>query len=235
MNDEQMEEQIVQMLDEETNESLTMQVCPDTLFEKDGHKYAVLTPHETVVKILQEIPDEDADEEDDDVECFSLEELEPEEYKAIQRHVSDALKPWNCQITVRADEFILEGEPPEEFFERDDMEEPIDVQTDDGEEDTYIVLQRIDTGDKQYLIIMPEDPELYPAEMLGPDKARRLNDDELEKLQSKFEEVLHNAMGEEDDWDDEPEEEAPKASKKEEKKADKGGKDKGGKGGKKKH
>ncbi len=219
------QEQIVQMLDEETGEELTMQVYPYTCFKMKDHTYAVLTPHETVVKILREIPDE----EDDEV--FSLEELEPAEYQEIQRFVAEALKPWNCKISIRADEFILEGEPPEEFFEREDMEEPIEVETEDGDEDSYIVLQRIDTAEQQYLIVMSETPELYPAEMISDDKARRLTDDELEKLQDVFEEKLQDAEEKLDaecgcDCDDCCEEEPEEKKGKKEKGGKKGGKKK---------
>ncbi len=178
MSEEMQDLRIVALVDEMTGESLKMQIFME--IEVDNKMLALLTPHEAVVNILHTKAD------DDDAE---LAELEPSDFPKVAKDVQKALAEWTCKIEVRADEFILLGDPPQEFY--DDVE-TIEVETEDGD-DELLVLMEIDTGDDVYLIVTSSTPPIFPAELLENDTARSLNDEELAKHNELFKTALQEA------------------------------------------
>lgn len=178
MSEEMADMRIVSLVDEKTGESLKMQVFME--IDVDGKTLGLLTPHEAVVNILH------AKANDEEAE---LAELEPEDFPKVSKDIQKALSEWTCKIEVRADEFILLGDPPQEFY--DDVE-TIEVETDEGD-DELLVLMEIDNGEDIYLIVTSSTPPIFPAELLEDDTARSLDEKELAKHDAMFKAALQEA------------------------------------------
>jgi len=175
---------IVPLVDAKTQEELAMEVFIE--LELEDRSFALLTPAEAVVNILRVVPGETEDDE-------TLEEMEPTEFQSLRGLFERQLKEWNCQIEVRADEFLLHGDPPEEFYEDCEI---FGVETEDGEEE-YMILLEIDTGQELYIVAAPAEPPIYPVE-IRDDKARSLNEKELAQYEPLFQQALEELAAEEE-------------------------------------
>ncbi|MBU0550805.1 DUF1292 domain-containing protein [Myxococcota bacterium] len=168
--------EFIKLVHQESGEELLMEIAAE--MEVEDRVYALLTPAESMVNVLRVVPGETEEDEE-------LEELEPAEFPPLKKAFDEALKAWNCHLEVRADEFLLYGEPPEELFEDCDTFETED-------EDEYMILMEVDTGDETYLIAAPIDAPYLPAEIISADSededdyARSLSEEELEKLEKHF-------------------------------------------------
>ncbi|MCB9548419.1 MAG: hypothetical protein H6706_21635 [Myxococcales bacterium] len=164
-------EKLVRLIDKESGETLTMQVAAE--FELDGKVYGVLTPAETLIRIFRETADE-------------LIEVEPGEFSPIKEHVDAALSDWGLKVAVRADEFVLEGEEPDDFYEDCDI---IEGESDEGPEELFVLVE-VDTGDQNFLVTTSAEMRLFPVEITGEDEARLLEDEEYAALEEIFREVM---------------------------------------------
>ncbi|MEZ4475688.1 MAG: hypothetical protein R3F60_33795 [bacterium] len=164
-------EKLVRLIDKESGETLTMQVAAE--FELDGKVYGVLTPAETLIRIFRETEDE-------------LIEVEPSEYAPLKEHVDAALSDWGLKVAVRSDEFVLEGEEPDDFYEDCDI---VEGESDDGPEELFVLVE-VDTGDQNFLVTTSAEMRLFPVEITGEDEARMLEDEEYAALEEIFREVM---------------------------------------------
>lgn len=168
---EELPERLVQMLDDESGESLTMQVAIE--IEYDDKTYALLVPVDTLVMVLAE------DGEDE------LSEVEPEAFDAIAKHLNDALADWGLSVERRANEVLLVGEEP------DDLYEDCEVFTaGDDDDDEYFVITEVSTGETNYLIAVKAIPNLFPAELIDDSTARTLGDEEMERMHEVFSDAI---------------------------------------------
>lgn len=174
---EELAERYVQMLDDETGESLTMQVVAE--IEYDDRTYGLLIPAVTLVQVLVE--------NDDD-----LRELEIEEFAAIKPEIDKALGEWGLSVAVQAGEYVLEGEEPEDLYE--DCDSFIDEEADEE----YFIIAEVDTGDQLYLVSVKAVPNMFPVEIVDEDNARSLNDDEMQRMHDVFQEAIQVLEGDEE-------------------------------------
>jgi hypothetical protein len=183
--DEGLEPRRVLNLIDDNNETLPVEVVLE--IEIEGNLYALFTPAQPLVEILcEDMVDEEA----------ALEELEPSEFKGdLKHHITSALRELQVSIEVRANEFVLIGELPDEAYEASEMIEL------EGESDSkeYLVIMEVEDAMKRYLIALPTEPEIYAGEILADEKARHLNDEELQRYQQYFEEALFAFTGDEED------------------------------------
>ncbi|MCA9543603.1 MAG: hypothetical protein KC613_04405 [Myxococcales bacterium] len=164
----------IPLIDPETGDELMTSVAAE--FEYEGQTFLVVTPVDEVVSIIRI---EGTEEEE------SLQELEIEEFPAVASAVNEAMKQWNLKVEPRGNELVLVGDIPEDLFE--DCDE-LEVETDDGEDRTLLILMEIDTGDTTYLVAANMGYILYPALDEG-ESARPLTTDELASMQAVFDEV----------------------------------------------
>lgn len=171
---------------DETDAPLECNVAAE--FEYEGQVYLVVTPVDELVRVIRLQPGETEDEE-------SLEELEIEEFAKVASMINEELqRNLKLRIEEKGNELVLVGEIPDDIY--DDVEE-LEVETEEGDEDTLLVLAEIDTGSEIYMVAANSGLILYPALQLENDKARALNGDELAELREVFDEVY--AQLEEDD------------------------------------
>jgi len=168
----------VALHDEEHGDETAMDVLVD--FEQDGRTYALLTHPVPVVHVLTV----EGDGEDEDGE-LELGEVEPDQLGDLRRHVNDAIKDWGVRLEERGPDLVLSAEIPEEAYDPDQV---IELETEDGPED-FFLLSEIDTGGTVYWLVAPEIPPLFPVE-LAEGGARPLEDEELERLEQRFREEL---------------------------------------------
>ena len=182
--DEDLEPRRVLNLIDDNNETLPVEVVLE--IEIEGNLYALFTPAQPLVEILcEDMVDEEA----------ALEELEPSEFKGdLKHHIASALRELNVSVEVRANEFILIGDLPEEVYEGGEMIEL------EGESDSkeYLVIMEVEDAMKRYLISLAMEPEIYAGEILADNQARLLNDDELQRYQSHFEAALFEEVGDDE-------------------------------------
>jgi hypothetical protein len=145
--------------------------------EQGDDTYVLLTPSEPIVMILRE------DTTNDDA---PLESLDPGDFKSIAKNIQDALIQHNVRVEVKSDEFVLVGEPNESFYADCDV---MELEEEDGPGE-YLVLVEVDDGNDKYLVVMSIEPALYPGVLTSEQEARLLTDQELEKVESLFSEVL---------------------------------------------
>ena len=179
MSDAQIKEELdpvrVVNLQDDSGANLPVEVVVE--IEHEEQTYVLLTPAEPVIMILRENNvDEDA----------PLESLAASDFEEIKKNIQDALINHNVRIEVKSDEFVLVGEPSESFYSDCDI---MELEEDDGTNE-YLVLVEVDDAKYKYLVVMSIEPVLYPGLMLTDDEARLLSDDELQKVESLFSEVL---------------------------------------------
>ncbi len=181
----QEELRTIPLIDPDTGDELLTSVAAE--FEYNGQLYLVVTPVDEVVSVIRVEGDGDDQE---------LQELEVEEFPAVAAAVNEAMAQWKLKVESKGNELVLVGEIPEDFF--DDCDE-IEVETDEGEERTLMILMEVDTGDTTYLVAASSGYILYPAADEG-ESARPLSTDELADMRDVFDEV-YKAMeeGGEDD------------------------------------
>ena len=171
---------VVPLIDPDTGKEIPMEVFLEV--DVDMRVYALLTPAEWEVEVVR------ASDE-------SIEAVEPSELPGLKKHIAEGLAQWGITVHLQDDQLFLKGDPPEAFFDECDS---IDVNTEDGEEE-YAILLQLDTGDEEFLVIMPNQPELFPVELVDG-KGRALEDDELERLEDTFRRALE--VFDDDDDDD---------------------------------
>ncbi len=171
MTEELEPEKLVRMVDQETGETLTMQVAAE--FEYEGKVFGVLTPAETLIRIFKETDEE-------------LIELEPAEFTDLKEHVDAALSEWGLKVIVRADEFVLEGEEPDDFYEDCEV---VEGESEEGPEELF-VLTSVETGELTYLVTTSAEMRLFPVEITGEEEARLLSDEEYASMEDIFREVM---------------------------------------------
>ncbi|MCA9542091.1 MAG: hypothetical protein KC620_24510 [Myxococcales bacterium] len=177
---------LVELLDESSGETLIAEVCAE--IEYEGALYALLIPAEPLVTLLRFDPSDDESE---------LEEMEPSDFGPIEETINKQLGKHDCRIEVRADEFILTGDPPESFY---DDPETIEVETENGDKE-LLILQEIKVSKKLgYMVAVAADPPMYPAELLDGGKARLLSPEALAgDLGEAFNEARDMFFGEDDE------------------------------------
>ena len=179
MTEEMQEMRVVSYL-YENGEALKMQVFRE--IEVDGKTLGLLIPHhdEPIVTILHtKSNDEDAE----------LAEFEPEDFPKVSKEIQKALSEWGCKIVVRADEFVILGDPPEEFWNEYEI---IEVETDAGDDELWVLME-IDTGEDVYLIVTASLPPIFTTEIFEDDTARSLSDAQVETHKDLFKRVLEEA------------------------------------------
>ena len=145
--------------------------------DHEDHTYALLTPAEPVVMILRENTGDEA---------APLESLEPSDYQEVKKHIQDALIHHNVRVEVKGNEFLLVGEPNESFYSECDI-----MDLDEGDTTSeYLVLVEVDDAQYKYLVVMSIEPALYPGLLVSESEARLLDDNELQKVEALFSEVL---------------------------------------------
>ena len=163
------------------DEAVEMEVYVE--LDVEGRSYALLISTEIPVHVVRTIVSDDED---------MLDPVADEDIEALRKSLDDALKPWGVRLAVGGDELRIVGDPSEDFLDDCSL---IQVRSDDGEEDDYAVVVELDDGNEHYLIITPIVPELTPVEMVG-ETPRRLDDDELGRLQEIFQMALTETEGE---------------------------------------
>jgi hypothetical protein len=165
---------IIHLLDE-SGESMPVEVIVE--FEVDGNTYALTTPAQPVVYILRE------DMVDDDA---PLEAVYAEDFPSIAKYIQASLSKHNLKVEVNAGEFVMSGEASDEFYHESEV---MEVETEDGEME-YAVLIEVEDAESRYLVCEPLDPVIYPTEVLPEEKARLLNDEEIQRFEGIFHEML---------------------------------------------
>ena len=178
---------IIPMLDPESGERLDTQVAAE--FEVDDQKYYVVTPVDELISVIRIVGEGDDE---------ALEELETEEFEPVSKIINEAVGQWGLKVAVKANELVLVGEIPEDLYE--DCEE-IEVETDDGDERSLLILVEVDTGDTTYLVAANGGYILYPAIDCG-DHCRPLNPEEVGAMREIFDEVYRVMDGDGDDGEE---------------------------------
>ena len=170
-----LEPRKIVILEEEDN-ALAMEVYLEV--ELDDRVFALLAPADLDIEIV-ETKELDGEE--------TLEAVAPEVVKSLRGDIRDALKAWDVEFHYEDGAAFLRGDPDESFFA--DCE-TVEVDTDEGESEDFVVLLELATGDKTYLLLTSMTPELIPAELISEDRARSLEDEELQELEDIFREAL---------------------------------------------
>ena len=174
---EELAERYVQMLDDETGETLDMQVVAE--IEYDDRTYGLLIPAVTLVQVLVENDDE-------------LRELEIEEFAAIKGEIDKALGEWGLSVNVQAGESVLVGEEPGDLYEE------CDSFIDEEADEEYFIISEVDTGSATYLVSVKAVPNMFPVELVDEENARSLSDDEMQRMHDVFQEAI-KVLDEEDE------------------------------------
>ncbi len=167
--DELYPEKVVQLTPDASGEQIPMQVYLEV--DQDGRVYALLTPQDPLVLVLRATHLQNETDE----EGGTLEELEVEEFGPLAKEINHVLKEWGVKIEVRSEEYVLVGEANEGLYEDCEIL-PVVVE---GEEEEYLVLAELDSGDTLYMVCEPASPDLFPVE-LQEDVPRLLTDEELD-------------------------------------------------------
>jgi hypothetical protein len=178
---------VVKLKQDHGSETLDVEIVAEV--EMDGKLYGLVTPAQPIVYILEEEGDDDDSE---------LQQIAPEDFAPIQKQIQEALSQWNVHVEVRADEFVLVGDPPEEFYSESEL---FEAEDDEGESVEYMILVEVDDGSKRYLVTMPIDPVLYPVELLPDDTAIVLEDDKMGELHDIFQNIMEGMAQGDDDED----------------------------------
>ena len=165
---------IVALREDET--SIDMEVYLEV--EIDDHVYALLVPADLSVDLVK-VTESDGEE--------SLEPVDVKVVEALASDINDALKAWQMKFLLQDGEAILRGDPDEAFYA--DCE-TVEVDTEDGDSEDFVVLLELATGDCTYLLLTAMTPELIAAELVSENEARSLDDDELQELEEIFREAL---------------------------------------------
>lgn len=175
---EELTERYVKMLDDETGETLEMQVVAE--IEYDDRTYGLLIPAITLVQVLVENEDE-------------LRELEIDEFGAIKPEIDKALSEWGLSVVVQAGEYVLVGEEPEDLYE--DCDSFVDEEADEE----YFIIAEVDTGSASYLVSVKAVPNMFPVELIDENNARSLSDDEMQRMHDVFQEAIKVLDDEDED------------------------------------
>ena len=146
--------------------------------EIDDHVYALLVPADLSVDLVK-VTEANGEE--------SLEPVEMDVIQSLTSDINDALKAWQMKFMLKDGEAILRGDPDEAFYA--DCE-TVEVDTEDGDSEDFVVLMELATGDCTYLLLTAMTPELIAAELVSESEARSLDDDELQELEEIFREAL---------------------------------------------
>ena len=183
---------VVELIDEKSGEALAAEVQLE--IEYDGRLFGLLIPVDPIVKVLSYDPSDDDSE---------LVEMEPTEFPEVADFINGKLAKFQCSIEVHADECILLGEPPESVY---DDPESLEVETEAGEQELLILFDLKKKRKIGYLIAIPADPPMWPAELLEGGKARLLEDGDIdESLDAAFKRAVEMMMAdEEEEYEEEP-------------------------------
>ena len=146
--------------------------------EIDDHVYALLVPADLSVDLVK-VTENNGEE--------SLEPVESKVIEGLTSDINDALKAWQMKFLLQDGEAILRGDPDEAFYA--DCE-TVEVDTEDGDSEDFVVLLELATGESTYLLLTAMTPELIAAELVSDNEARSLDDDELQELEEIFREAL---------------------------------------------
>lgn len=183
-------EVLVELVDEKTGESLAAAVQLE--IEYGERVFGLLIPVDPIVKVLRYDPSDDESE---------LEEMEPEEFAEVADFINGKLAKFNSSIEVHADECILLGEPPESVY---DDPETLEVETEAGDQELLILFELKKKRKLGYLIAVPAEPPMWPAELLEGGRARLLGEEDIdEQLDNAFKEAVELLA--EDEFEDEDE------------------------------
>ena len=160
----------------EDDTSIDMEVYLEV--EIDDHVYALLVPADLSVDLVK-VTENNGEE--------SLEPVESKVIEGLTSDINDALKAWQMKFLLQDGEAILRGDPDEAFYA--DCE-TVEVDTEDGDSEDFVVLLELATGESTYLLLTAMTPELIAAELVSDNEARSLDDDELQELEEIFREAL---------------------------------------------
>lgn len=161
---------------EEDGTAMDMEVYLEV--EIEDHVYALLVPADLSVDLV-EVTTKDDEE--------TLVPVESEVIASLSSEINDGLKAWRVNFLYEDGEAILRGDPDEAFYA--DCE-TVEVDTEDGESEDFVVLLELATGNSTYLLLTALTPELIAAELMSEGTARSLTDDELQELEDIFREAL---------------------------------------------
>ena len=189
MSEAPAEEVLVELMDEKSGETLAAAVQFE--IEYAGRVYGLLIPVDPIVKVLRYDPSDDESE---------LEEMEPDDFVEVAEFINGKLAKFNSSIEVHADECILIGEPPESVYEDP---ETLEVETEAGEQELLILFDLKETKKLGYLIAVPADPPMWPAELLPDGKARLLGEGDIDpELDAAFKRAVELLSEEEEEEDE---------------------------------
>jgi hypothetical protein len=161
---------------EEDGNAVDMEVYLEV--EIEDRVYALLVPADLSVDLVEVTSKNDEE---------TLVPVAPETVANLNSEINEGLKAWRVNFLVEDGEAILRGDPDEAFYA--DCE-TVEVDTEDGESEDFVVLLELSTGDSTYLLLTALTPELIAAELVGEGSARSLDDDELQELEDIFREAL---------------------------------------------
>lgn len=144
--------------------------------DMNGQRFVLLTPVKTFITVVRD--DEDG-----------IVELDAAEGAFLLDTFNEELKKHNVSLLAQDGEFVLDGELDDELLELCDS---IGV-ADEDDDETYLILADAEKDDKQYLLLSPETPTMFPAKVKDG-KAYPLSDAELEKVESQLEQALENSI-----------------------------------------
>ena len=161
---------------EEGGTTMEMEVYLEV--ELDDRVFALLVPADLSVDLVEVLTS--GDEE-------TLQPVETSTIKRLKPEIRDALKAWKVEFHFEDGEAFLRGDPDEAFYA--DCE-TVEVDTEDGDSEDFVVLLELATGDSTYLLLTALTPELIAAELVDEGEARSLSDEELQELEDIFREAL---------------------------------------------
>lgn len=181
---------IVELIDDKTGEALAAEVQLE--IEYDGRLFGLLIPVDPIIKVLSYDPSDDDSE---------LVEMEPEAFAEVAKFINDKLAKFKCAVEVHADECILIGEPPETVY---DDPETLEVETEAGDQELLILFELKKKRKIGYLITVPTEPPMWPAELLADGKARLLGEGDIDaELDNAFKQAVEMMLDDEyDDFED---------------------------------
>ena len=143
----------------------------------DEKQYCLLSPAHPLVGVVRD--DEDG-----------IEEILPADAGPITEALSQALSARGLSLSVVGGAFRLGGELTDEVLELCDA---LTVGDEEDDEETEIILADAELDGKKYILLVPENPPLFPAKLQADGTAKLLDDEELERVESQladaFEEV----------------------------------------------
>ena len=145
--------------------------------EQDGQTYALLTPAEPVVLILKRDPHDDE---------APLKAITPEEFTEVERHIHNALIPYQAKIEVKGGDFVLVGDLDERVYTDCDVME-LD---EDDEINEYLVVITVDNAEHHYLVALSIEPPICAGRIIEDERAIPLTDDELGRVEDRLNQEL---------------------------------------------